>query len=127
MANLTNNRGKCLSQVRTTSTSAVVLYSPARGIVTEIQTIVVSNSDAGTALYHLFHDDDGETWDESTNIAWEVSKATNTVDVITLTLWMSDPNGSLACQQNTASAFTFTVYGIEHKKLDRLVTTRGDS
>ena len=123
MANQTNNRGKCLAQVRSTSTSAVLLYQPARGIVAEIQTIVASNSSASTQLYHLFHDDDGSSWDEATNIAWEVSKATNTVDVISLTLWMADPNGTLGCQHNGASAFTFTVYGIEHKKLDRQVTT----
>ena len=119
MSNQTYNTGKCLAQLRPADGTAASLYSPPPGVRAEIQTIIVTNSDAGTALYGLFHDEDGTTYDESTAISWEISKATNLTDVISLTLWMTNPAGNFAVQTNTASAFTFTLYGIEHKHQTR--------
>ena len=86
MSNQTYNTGKCLAQLREVGTAAVTLYSPPPGVRPEIQTIVVTNSDAGTGLYSLFHDEDGTTYDETTAISWEISKATKLTDVISLTL-----------------------------------------
>lgn len=119
MSNQTYNTGSCLAQLRPADQTAASLYSPPLGVRAEIQTIVVTNSDAGTAVYRLFHDEDGTTYDETTALSWDISKATDTTDIITLTLWMTNPAGNLAVRTSVNSAFTFTCYGIEHKHQTR--------
>ena len=119
MSNLTENFGKCLAQARPTGTSAVSLYSPARGIVTEIQTIIVNNQTDASVDFSIFHDDDGTTYSEVTSLYWEQALAADTTREINLTLWMNNPSGNLATTSATGSAFTFTIYGIEHRRFSR--------
>ena len=115
MSNTTETRGKCLAQARPTVNTAISLYSPGSGVTTEIQTIIVVNQSDSSVDFSIFHDDDGTTYSEVTALFWEQALAADTTREINLTLWMNNSAGNLATTSATASAFTFTVYGIEHK------------
>ena len=105
-----------LGQSRPTNTTAVSIYSPSPGERAEILQIVVCNSTATAATFRIFHDDDGTTYDETTALYW--NRNVNAND--TLRIWpqwrpgfaMRNPDGNLAVRSGTASALTFTVYGI---------------
>ena len=59
MSNTTEIRGKQIAQARPAVNTAISLYSPAAGIVAEIQTIIVCNQSDSTVDFSIFHDDDG--------------------------------------------------------------------
>lgn len=104
---------KQLGQLRPANTTAASLYSPAASTETIIKSIVIANTTAGAALYRVFHDDDGTTYDETTALFWDVSLAADTSIVLEFNLMMDDSTGNLAVRTDTNDALTFTAYGSE--------------
>lgn len=106
-------QGLQLGQLRPANTTAASLYSPADGIVTVITQIIVCNTSAGSAKYRICHDEDGTTYDETTALFWDVPLATETTDILSVTLYMTDNSGNISVRTDTNSALTFTCYGEE--------------
>lgn len=106
--------GSQLGQLRPANTTAASLYSPASSIETQITSITICNTTAALALFRLFIDDNGTTYDEESAMYFDITVAAN--DTITLTdlKWlMNDSTGNLAVRTSVASALTFTVFGFE--------------
>lgn len=106
-----------LAQSRPANDTAVSVYSPPNDTVrAEITLVVVCNTSGGVAAFRIFLDDDGTTYDESTALFWDISVAADTTVEILLhnkSWWMTNSAGNLAVRTDTASAFTFTVFGAE--------------
>ena len=116
MSNTTENTGKCLGQLRPADTNAASLYSPAAGVIAEIQTVFVTNQSGGARTYRIFHDDDGTTYDQTTALYYDVALAADKTDVVSVPIWMRLSTGNLAVRSNANDGLTFTVYGIEHTR-----------
>ena len=103
---------KQLGQHRINSTTATSLYSPGASTTTIIKSIVVCNQGAA-AVFRLFLDDDGTTYDQTTALYYDVAIAAATTIQID-TFWaMNDANGNLATRTSVANALTFTAFGAE--------------
>ncbi|MGI9405865.1 MAG: hypothetical protein ACR2O4_05800 [Hyphomicrobiaceae bacterium] len=111
--------GTILAQSRPANTTAVSAYSPPNDTVrTEITLVTVCNTSGASAKYRIFIDDDGTTYDETTALFWDIAVAADTSVEILLhskSWWMTNSSGNLAVRTDTASAFTFTVFGMEHQ------------
>ncbi len=106
-----------LGQSRPTNTTAVSIYAPSTFYITEIKKIIICNTTAIEAVYSLFHDEDGTTYDETTAIAFSVPLIGNGLVELEFNFWMLGANGgNLAIKTGTNSALTFTVYGSEDKQ-----------
>lgn len=110
--------GRQLAQSRPSATSAASVYSPGEQIVTQIQSIVVSNTGTGNLRFSIYHDEDGTTYDQTTALYFQEALNSKTNKTIQFNygsgIWMRDTSGNLAVQTDTANDATFTVYGIEH-------------
>lgn len=106
---------KQLGQSRPGSTTAVSAYSPSSDIVSaQILTVVIANTTGSAAAYRLFHDEDGTTYDQTTALAYDVSLAANSKEVINFDgLFMANSSGNFAVRTDTNDALTFTIYGRE--------------
>jgi hypothetical protein len=103
-----------LAQSRPSVTTAQGILAPS--IPTEVTLITVCNTTGTAAAFSIYHDDDGTTYDDSTALYRAVSVAANTTVRIEFQhagggISLSD-TGNLAVRTDTASALTFTVYGI---------------
>lgn len=105
--------GKQLAQARPANTTAVSLYSPAANVDARLTQIVICNTTAVAATFRLFHDDNGTTYDESTALYWDISVSGNDSVTLGLAAYMADDTGNFAIRTGTASALTFTLYGLE--------------
>jgi hypothetical protein len=88
-------------------------YSPASGVTAIILFIVVSNSSGALATFRIFNDDDGTTYDETTQIAWDVDCLATIPNNIRGKIIMDDPDGNLAVRSSVNNALTFTGWGVE--------------
>lgn len=102
-----------LGQLRPANTTAASLYSPAASTTTIVYTVAVCNTSGASAKYRIFHDDNGTTYDETTALFWDIAIAADTTDVVEIKISMDDSTGNLAVRTDTASALTFTAYGVE--------------
>lgn len=102
---------KQLAQARPTDTNTATLYNPT--ILTNINTIIVSNTTGTAATYSIFWDNDGSTYDQSTALFYQVSLDANATDIIEFyrPLTMIDPAGNIGIQSGTSSAITYSLYG----------------
>lgn len=74
----------------------------------------MSNSSSNIANASIFLDDDGTTYDESTNILWNVPIYPNMPPLtVEVNICMNNSSGNVAVKTDTASALTFTVSGME--------------
>jgi len=108
-----------LGQIRPNGLTAVSIFTP-RDPRTSIfiETIVVCNTDVAGAKFSIYHDDDGEIYDETTALFFEEQSAGKETKIIAFSggLAMQGKTfnkqaGNLAVQTNKANAFTFTIYG----------------
>lgn len=103
---------KQLGQRRPDSTVALSIYQPPlarRGIVKHV---TINNTSGADAEARLYHDDDGSTYDESTELLRLPVKAGKpiTIDVF----WPSNNVlGNFAVKSSVADALTFTFFGYE--------------
>lgn len=106
---------KQLGQLRPANTTAASLYSPSSGVQTVVKSIVVSNSSGSNAACRIFVDDDGTTYDETTQIVWDVTiSSASSPLTIEINICMNNSSGNLAVRTDTASALTFTAFGMEY-------------
>ena len=106
--------GELLGQSRPANTTAVSIYSPVSGQHTKITRIVICNTASTTQKFRIFLHNTGTTYDESTALFWDIVTPTDTTVEIKAGWWLTNPSGNLAVRTDSASAFTFTVFGIEN-------------
>ena len=104
---------KQLGQLRPADTNAASLYSPAASTTAVIKSIVICNQTGTAATFRIFVDDNGTTYDPTTAHYFDVSLAANATTQIDTYWAMNDATGNLAVRTGTASALTFTAYGVE--------------
>jgi hypothetical protein len=106
--------GKQLNQLRPANTNAVSIHSPTANTHTHVTTITVCNTTAGGAKFRIFLDDDGTTYDQTTALYYDITLAANSTQTFEFQkpIFMNDSNGNLAVRTDTASALTFTVWGV---------------
>jgi len=116
-----NGESTQLAQVRPAGTTAVLGYEnpvppQGRGLNTEITLVVVCNTTGSAANFSVYHDNDGDTFDQTTALYYGKSLAANE----TLFLSIPSPNsgvavkagGKIGVQSSVANALTFSLYGI---------------
>ncbi len=105
---------RMLSQGRPDSTNAVTLYTVPTLRAAVISSYVVANSTASAATYRFFIDDDADDFDQDVALAYDVSIAANTSAHIDCgTGWFVNPDYLVGVRSGTASALTFTLFGLE--------------
>ena len=106
--------GELLGQSRPANTTAVSIYSPVSGQHTKITKIVICNTASTTQKFRIFLHNTGTTYDETTALFWDINVPTETTVEIEGDWWIDDSSGNLAVRTDSASAFTFTIFGEEH-------------
>ena len=102
-----------LAQVRPANVSNMDAYSPADGVTTEVETILVCNQTGASVDYRIFHDEDGTTYSRVTSLYYDVPLAAYTTAEIQIKIYMNNPAGHIGVQSSTGDALTFTLYGKE--------------
>jgi len=102
---------RILKQIRPSSTSAQAAFTEAKGGF--LETIIVSNSTASSATYSIFIDPTGAgVRTEATAIAFAISLAANSMDIITFENPIPIPqNTNVGVTSGTANAITFHFFG----------------
>ena len=104
-------RTKQLGQLRPSNTTAASVFSPSERDRYIVKTIVICNVTSSTATYRIFHDEDSNTYNETTALAWDIPLAGNSSYVWEIEIYLNDPSGNLGVRTGTADALNFTVYG----------------
>lgn len=104
---------KQLGQLRPANTTAASLYSPPASTTAIFKTLIIANVTAGAALYRVFHDTDGTTYDQTTALFYDVSVAANATAIIEFFGASHQDAGNIAVRTDTADALVFTLYGAE--------------
>ncbi len=90
------------------------VYSPAVGTKMILKLIHICNHSAAAAAFRLFLDHDGTTYDETTDLEWDVDIEPGQSWTGTYSfLGMTDDAGNLAYRTSVANALTITVSGME--------------
>jgi len=104
---------KQLGQLRPTTTSAEVLYSPAAATTWVGKSLFICNTSAAVASFSVFHDEDATTYDQTTALFYQVvTQPKETVSITSLLAGFTS-TGNVAVQSSVASALTFTLYGAD--------------
>ena len=104
-----------LGQLRPANTNAAAIYTPRSVVTGYITHVIISNSGVGAVTYRLFHDKDGTTYDQTTQLVWDESIAVAGSKLISY----GDRGicirygGNFAVATGTANDLTFTAYGYE--------------
>jgi len=106
--------GRQLGQSRPAGVTADSLYSPDDGVVTTVEKLVVVNTGA-SALFDVYHDEDGSTYNQSTALYYSRTIVANETLLVDLGLYMNNPNGNIGVRTSVTSALTFSLYGTEIK------------
>ena len=109
-----------LGQLRPANTTAAAIFSPTENKPYHVHAVLIANTGSSTIKVSLFHDTDGDTWDETTAIVWEAAIATDGYLHLTFERGITGYHsaGSLGVKTDTADDATFTVYGhIEGERL----------
>jgi len=104
---------KQLTQARENSTNAVSVYSPGASTTAIIKEIWLCNTTEAEAIYSLFCDDDGTTYNESTALVWEEALEAKGSYRIPCYIPMNDAAGNFAYKISVASAITISLFGAE--------------
>ena len=109
-----------IAQDRPSGTSAVSAFTAS--MITEITRIVICNTTSSSAVFSLYHDDDGSTFDATTALHFEQTIPPKTTVVIEAGSIgagvMVTGAGQIGIQTDTANALTFTIYGITQSVAD---------
>lgn len=107
-----------IAQVRPGVTTTVSAFTAS--MLTQVTRIVISNTTGTAANASVFHDDDGSTFDATTALLFAKSVPAN--DTITIEAQSENSgigiakNGQIGVQTGTASALTFTLYGVTQSR-----------
>lgn len=105
-----------LFQVKPPNTNAYSVFAKDSKRKVVLLNITIVNTTASSALYSLFLDKNGTTYDTTTALAYNVAVAANTVSLVEYNLGLPidfQSDGNFAVQVGTANAFTITGNGIE--------------
>lgn len=107
---------KLLGQARNNDTDNNSLYSPGADILARITSLKVCNTSGADATCRIFHDEDGNTGDQSNALYYDITiPAGTTLNAIERDdpIFMRNSSGNLIVQNNPANSLTFSAYGIE--------------
>jgi hypothetical protein len=103
---------KVLGQARPADTNVADLYTVPAGGQVIVSTIIIANTTATAATYDLYVRPDAATADEGTAVAFGTAVAGNTSTSITIGA-TADAADVISVKSATASALTFTAFGLE--------------
>lgn len=101
-----------LAQSQPTVTTAASLYSPGNGVQGIVKKIIICNSSGADAAFDLFHDDNGTTYDGTTQLYKDNTVTAGLTRVLDDELYV-DSSGNIAVASDATAALTFTAYGEE--------------
>jgi hypothetical protein len=107
---------KLFGQSRPSDTNFATVYSRPASTESIVKQVTISNSTAGAATFRLCVDNDGNTYDESNNLYWDVTIDPNTslnIGPKDCFIAMNTANGTIGFRSSVASALTCSIYGIE--------------
>jgi len=109
---------KQLAQAEVPSSTGSIYAGPASGVAI-VRQIVVSNHEASAYFYSLWHDDDGTTYDDTTNLCEDISLGANSFTILGV-FWPIDSAGNIAAKcldavggSGAANKLTITLYGVD--------------
>ena len=103
---------KVLGQARPADTNVADLYTVPAGGQVVVSTIIIANTTAIDATYNLYVRPDAATADEGTAVAFGTTVKANTSTSITIGA-TADAADVISVKSTTASALTFTAFGLE--------------
>lgn len=101
-----------LAQGRPSVTTAASLYTPGDGVQAVVKRVVICNTSASNAAFDIFHDDNGTTYDATTQLYYNQTVTAGLTWVLEDELYV-DSSGNIAVASDTTLALTFTLYGDE--------------
>lgn len=101
-----------LAQSRPNDTAVASVYTPGDGVRAIVKRVVICNTSAGAAAFRLYHDDDGTTYDEGTQLYHDQTVTATMTRVLEDEIYI-DSSGNIAVRSDVTSALTFTFYGEE--------------
>lgn len=114
--------GSQLSQSRPSGTTAVSAFTAL--MPTEITRVIVCNTTGTAAAMSLYHDDNGSTFD-ATSALYEGKSvpANDSIEIKAESIGagiMLSRDGQIGIKTGTASALTFTIYGVTANIAEKL-------
>lgn len=102
-----------LGQLRPTTTSAEVLFNPSENKPYNIDLIICTNSSGGAVDITIYHDADGTTYDESTEVLATTSLADGQTLEFAPEKGIADyrKTGNVAVKVSSGTTVNFTAYG----------------
>ena len=108
-------RPKQLAQLRPMELNMITLYSSGVGKRTAIRNFEICNTTNLPAIFSIFLDTDGVTFDETTALHYEQPIPAKTTVTLRKELFMEEnTSGSVGLKTNTIDALTFTMNGEEY-------------
>ena len=95
-----------------TVTTAASLYTPGDGVQGIVKRVIICNTSGGNAAFDLFHDDDGTTYDATSQLYKDQTITAGLTRVLEDELFV-DSAGNVAVASDVTAALTFTLYGEE--------------
>lgn len=99
-----------LAQGQPTTVSSI--YTPGDGVQATVKRVIICNTSAANALANLYHDDDGSTYNATTQLLKDNTIGPgktlvfdNEIDI--------DSAGNLGASSDVTAALTFSAYGEE--------------
>lgn len=101
-----------LAQSNAFITAAASLYTPGDGVQCIVKRVIICNTAAAAAAFSMFHDDDGTTYDASTQLFKDQTITPGVTLVLDEELFL-DSDANLGVASDTTAALTFSLYGEE--------------
>lgn len=109
---ITRALSRQLAQSRPSTTAVASIYTPGDGVQAVVKTVIICNQSAGAAAFSIYHDDNGTTYDQTTQLYSDSTITAGNTRVLTDELFI-DSSGNVAVKTDVNSALTFTLYGDE--------------
>jgi hypothetical protein len=93
-------------------TAAASLYTPGDGVQCVVKRIFICNTAGNDVTFNLFHDDDGTTYDATTQLYKDQTVTAGLTRVLEGELFV-DSLGNVAVQSDATVALSVTLYGEE--------------
>ena len=101
-----------LAQSSPAVTTAASLYTPGDGVQCVVKRIIICNTSGADAAFDVFHDDDGTTYDTTTQLYKDNTVTAGLTRVLEDELYV-DSSGNVAVASDKTAALTFSLYGEE--------------
>jgi len=105
--------GNLLTQATPGVLTAIQVYSPPAGVETRVETVMITNDSDFSITVQIFHDDDGTTFDVTTQVFKGAIPANGSFQVDNFNIYLSNVSSNLAVQASRQPFITFSFYGRE--------------